>query len=153
MPYTVVVDVMAILESEGRVLLAERARTGYADGHLNLPSGKLEAGESVVEAVIREAREEIAVQIAPEDLRLVHVMQHRNLDGHSRIGYFFAAARWGGQPRNNEPEKCAGLLWAPIDELPGHTWPYTAAGIDAYRRGVPFSLDGFDMQLHALEPR
>jgi hypothetical protein len=34
-------------------------------------------------------------------------------------------------------------IWAPIGDLPPSTWPYTAAGLAAYRAGTPFSLHGF----------
>jgi 8-oxo-dGTP diphosphatase len=61
-PNTVVVDVMLILERDGLVLLADRSGTGYAAGALNLPSGKLEPGEDVVAAVIREAHEEVGTR-------------------------------------------------------------------------------------------
>ena len=54
MPQQPVIDVMLILERDGTVCLAERQGTGYADGMLNLPSGKLDDGEDVFEAVIRE---------------------------------------------------------------------------------------------------
>ena len=63
-PYRTVVDVMLILVDGSRILLALREGTGYADGLWNLPSGKLEAGEDVVAAVIREAREEVGLPSA-----------------------------------------------------------------------------------------
>jgi 8-oxo-dGTP diphosphatase len=95
----------------GRVLLAERSGTGYADGAFNLPSGKLEPGEDVVAAVIREAREEIGVHIERDAVRAVHVMHHRSPEGQTRVGWFFTADRYEGEPYNAEPHKCAGLLW------------------------------------------
>ncbi|MGW4743066.1 NUDIX domain-containing protein [Nocardia xishanensis] len=44
--------------------------TGYADGQRNLPSGKLEDGEDVVDAVIRETHEEIGIQLDRDEVRL-----------------------------------------------------------------------------------
>jgi 8-oxo-dGTP pyrophosphatase MutT (NUDIX family) len=141
--HTVVVDVMLILERCGRVLLAERSGTGYADGWYNLPSGKLDPDEDVVTAVIREAHEEIGVHLDRDRVHPVHVMHHRAPEGHTRIGWFFTADAWAGEPYNAEPHKCAGLLWAPLDQLPANTWPYTTAGLSQYREGNPFSLHGF----------
>lgn len=142
--YTVVVDVMLILEREGRVLLAERANTGYADGWYNLPSGKLEAGEDVASAIVRESREEIGIHLDRAAVRAVHVMHHRSPEGDTRVGWFFTADTWDGEPYNAEPHKCAGLVWAPSFSLPANTWPYTAAGLAQYQAGRPFSLHGFD---------
>jgi 8-oxo-dGTP pyrophosphatase MutT (NUDIX family) len=140
------------LERAGRVLLAERAGTGYADGWYNLPSGKLEPAEDVVAAVVRETREEIGLHLDRGQVRPVHVMHHRNPEGSTRVGWFFVAEQWDGEPYNAEPHKCAGLLWAPLDQLPANTWPYTAAGLAHYRAGIPFSVDGFTATT-AQEPR
>lgn len=70
MSYTSFVDVMLLLVRDERVLLAQRSGTGYADGQWNLPSGKLEHGEDLVGALIREAREEIAIELKRDDLRM-----------------------------------------------------------------------------------
>lgn len=147
MAHTVVVDVMLILQRGEQVLLAERSGTGYADGALNLPSGKLEPDEDVIGAAIREGFEEIGVRISREDIHAVHVMQHQNPEGQTRIGWFFRVDRWDGEPYNAEPHKCSRLLWAPLDDLPSTTWPYTAAGLAQYRTGTPFSLHGFTPEL------
>ena len=144
MTYSVVVAVILILERDGRVLLAERSNTGYADGWYNLPSGKLEPDEDVTAAVIREAREEIGIHLDRDQVQPVHVMHHRAPEGHSRIGWFFTATRWHGEPYNAEPHKCAGLVWAALDDLPANTWPYTAAGPAQYQARTPFSLHGFE---------
>jgi 8-oxo-dGTP pyrophosphatase MutT (NUDIX family) len=141
---------MLILERGGNVLLAERRSTGYADGALNLPSGKLDPDEDVIAAVIREAREEIGICLERAALRAVHVMHHRNPEGDTRVGWFFAADQWEGEPYNAEPHKCAQLIWAPLDDLPPTTWPYTAAGLSQYRSGTPFSLHGFTPELLAV---
>lgn len=47
------------------------------------------------------------------------------------------------EPVNAEPHKCAGLRWAPLDALPTDTVPYTALGVDLYRRRAPFGLAGW----------
>lgn len=142
-PHTVI-DVMIIMErSDGSILLAERSGTGFADGMLNLPSGKVEQGESVIDAAVREAHEETGVRIDPCALRLVHVMQYRNAQGRVRIGWFLATAQWGGTPANTEPHKCAGLSWHRADQLPEHTVPYNALGIAHYLKGEPFSVHGW----------
>jgi 8-oxo-dGTP pyrophosphatase MutT (NUDIX family) len=77
------VNVMAahlLLLRDGHVLISRRANTGFADGLWHLPSGHLEARESVTGATIREAAEEIGVAIDPGDLEFAHVMQHRHGD-------------------------------------------------------------------------
>jgi 8-oxo-dGTP pyrophosphatase MutT (NUDIX family) len=62
--------------------------------------------------VIREAHEEAGVLTDPADLAFSHVVDRRNPEGQPRIGFFFTATRWQGEPVNREPHKCAGLHWA-----------------------------------------
>ena len=76
--HATIVDVHLILRRNGALLLSRRANTGYADGQYCLPGGHLEDGESVVQAVVREAAEEVGVTRHPQALRCVHVMHHRN---------------------------------------------------------------------------
>jgi len=63
-------------------------------------------------------------------------VHHLNPEGQARLGVFFATSRWYGEPYNAEPDKCGGLTWAPIDDLPANTVPYTVAGVELYRKGV-----------------
>jgi 8-oxo-dGTP pyrophosphatase MutT (NUDIX family) len=145
-PYASVVDVMLLLVRDGHVLLALRDGTGYADGMWNLPSGKLEPDEDLVSALIREAKEEIGVEIRAAEPRMVAAVHHRNSQGSGRVGFFFEVTSQPeeqGEPVNAEPSKCARIAWSPLRDLPANTYPYTAAGIDLYRRGVPFGLDGW----------
>jgi 8-oxo-dGTP diphosphatase len=142
--YRSVVDVYVLLRRpDGMILLLERSGTGYADGQLCPPSGHLETGESVIDCAAREASEEVGVDISPADLAFTHVVHHRNPEGQGRIGFFFTATRWAGEPVNREPHKCAGLYWADPAHPPAHTVPYTAAALSAITQGDPFSVDGW----------
>lgn len=142
--YGSLVDVYVLLRRpDGMILLLERSGTGYADGQLCPPSGHLEAGESVIECAVREANEETGVDIDPADLAFTHVVHHRNPEGQGRIGFFFTATRWAGEPVNREPHKCAGLRWAAPACPPANTVPYTASALAAITRGASFSVDGW----------
>ena len=58
-----------------------------------------------------------------------HVVHHCSPDGQPRIGFFFTAVLWQGEPANLEPNKCAGLHWADPARPPANTVPYTAAAL------------------------
>ncbi|WP_433509089.1 NUDIX hydrolase [Nonomuraea sp. CA-143628] len=137
--FRAIVDVHVMLVRDGTVLLGKRAGTGYGDGQWHLPSGHLEPGESVVGAAVREAREEVGVTIRPEDLAFAHVM-HRAPD---RVGLFFVARKWTGEPYNAEPHKCAALAWRPLDRLPDDTIGYPAEAIARVLEEEPFALYGW----------
>ncbi|PWI41821.1 methyltransferase domain-containing protein [Streptomyces sp. ICBB 8177] len=138
--HTEIVDVHLILRRGDEVLLARRSGTGYADGLLNAPSGHVEDGEDVREAVIREAYEEVGVVIDPAAVRAALVMQHKAPDGAPRTGWFFEARDWRGEPVNREPDKCSGIGWHRLDALPDDMVAYCRAGLDAYRAGDRFVL-------------
>lgn len=145
-PYSVVIHVMLLLTFDDQVLLALRQGTGYADGWWNVPSGKLESGEDLEAGLRREALEEIGLRLAPGEPRLAATVHYRNQDGQARIGFFFHVAydpSRHGEPVNAEPHKCAKLAWYPLDSLPESTYPYTTAGVDAYRLGEPLRLYGW----------
>ena len=138
-------DVLLLLTRDDQVLLALRQGTGFADGLWNLPSGKVEPGESAVAAVIREAREEIGIRLSEDQLSLAATVHCRNSDTDTRVGLFFAAAAESAQgaPYNAEPHKCAGIAWYPLTALPAGTVPYNALGISLYLREACFGTIGW----------
>ncbi|WP_086827669.1 NUDIX domain-containing protein [Allokutzneria sp. NRRL B-24872] len=138
-----IVDVHLVLVEDGRILLSRRHNTGYEDGRYHLVSGHLEAGESIVDAVVREAAEEIGIGLAADDLDCVHVMHHSNPGEEARVGFFFRAWAWTGEPVNREPEKCSDLAWFPLDALPRNVIAYPAEALRHIADGVPFSLHGW----------
>lgn len=102
------------------VLLHLRQGTGYRDGHWALVAGHVDPGESVPAAAVREAREEVGVDVAVDDLEPLTAM-HRTLAGggprEQRMDCFFAVRRWTGDPVVMEPTKNAGLRWWPLAEI------------------------------------
>ncbi|HEX9542904.1 MAG TPA: NUDIX domain-containing protein [Streptosporangiaceae bacterium] len=113
---------LLLLNTDGQVLFGRRQNTGFEDGAHHLPSGHLEAGESVVEALIREAKEEVGVTVAPEAVEFSHIMHSSSSGG--RVAFFFTVQQWEGTPENREPEKCSELSWFPLDALPAHLIDY-----------------------------
>ncbi len=119
-----------------KILLIRRFQTGYMDGHYSVPAGHLDGGESVRAAAVREAREEVGVQIDPAAIRLAGVF-HR-LNGEERVDFFVHVLEWNGEPVNAEPGKCNDIRWADGKNLPENTIPYVRKAIENYRAGVMF---------------
>jgi len=132
---------LLLLDSAGRALFGRRRNTGFMDGTYHLPAGHLEAGESVVEAVIREAREELGVTIDPEQVEFAHVM-HSPLTG-GRVSFFFCVRQWKGIPTNREPHKCGELRWFPLDQLPEAMISHCRAALGHIATGSPYSVCGW----------
>ncbi|GGK17517.1 hypothetical protein GCM10010124_07550 [Pilimelia terevasa] len=127
---------------DDEILLGMRQHTGYADGHWHLPSGHLEAGESLPAGIIREAEEEIGLRLTPEQVRFVQLVHHAGPGEEPRVGVFFEATRWAGEPVNAEPHKCAELRWFPARAIPPETLDYPAEAIARYLRGESFGVHG-----------
>lgn len=136
--YAAAVDVHVLLLRETRVLLARRANTGDCDGHWAVPGGRLRAWESVTQRAVREARRRLGVRVAEEDLEFAHVTHHRGAG--DRLGFFFAARTWNGEPANAQPHEHDTVGWFPLDELPEDLVGYSAVGLRHYRDRRPFSL-------------
>lgn len=123
------------------VLLQLRQNTGYRDGHwAAAAAGHVEAGESVLEAAVREAREEIGVVIEPTDLRPLCGMHRTHGNGRpvdERVDFFFSCTVWSGEPNLMEAGKAAGLGWFALDALPEPVVPHELAVISTLASGGP----------------
>ena len=115
---------------EGHTLLSLRCNTGYMDGWYSVVAGHIEPGETIEQASMREAREEIGVELTSEDIEVVGVMHRR--DSEERIDFFVHVHAWRGQPANHEPEKCDCIEWFNLDALPENTVPYVRRALDNF---------------------
>ncbi|MGW7520593.1 NUDIX domain-containing protein [Streptomyces sp. NPDC054796] len=98
--------------------------------------GKLDQGEPLSAGAARELLEETGVVVDPGHLRLVHVVHHRQSDTLARIGFFFEATEWTGEPVNREPEKCLRLAWFSLHEPPEDLIEYPREGLLGYLRAA-----------------
>ena len=105
----------AAIMRDGRLLLVERRKIPEA-GHWNLPGGKVDFLERVEDAVLREIREEIGVEIALEGL--LGVTEMIGIDGQHWVSPIHRASIVEGEPVNCEPDKIAAIGWFPLDAPP-----------------------------------
>jgi 8-oxo-dGTP pyrophosphatase MutT (NUDIX family) len=125
--FRVKVGVYLFLIQNNQVLILRRKNTGISDGTYVVPMGCLEEGETVTEAMIREAYEEANVILKPENIQVCHVIHrlHHMPDGYSftQVDLFFKAEMYDGVIRNMEPHKCDELRFCSIDDLPKNIEP------------------------------
>lgn len=110
--YAVPISVNMLFARDGLLLFGRRVNTGFEDGRLALPGGWLEAGESLGQACVREAAEELGLELVVSELETVHVQHVLAMSAHIRL--FFPVLAWHGEPRNAEPDKCSELVWARV---------------------------------------
>lgn len=130
-----------------KILLLRRANTGYEDGNWSVPAGHLDGDEAATTAMVREAKEEIGLDIQASKLELAHIMHRRGLPGegldNERVDFFFVIQDWQGEPSNLEPHKCDGLEWFPLNKLPANTVACVRQAILAYQENRVFSEFGW----------
>jgi ADP-ribose pyrophosphatase YjhB (NUDIX family) len=136
---------LMLYRQDGHVLLALRSGTRWADGYWSVPAGHLKGGETLPEAAVREAREELGIGIDPGDLAHVVTVDYREGTEIRALTAFFTARHWTGAPDNLEPDLCRRLAWFPPDRLPQPISPISAAAIAARADSRTFEtcwLDG-----------
>ncbi|MFJ3309669.1 NUDIX domain-containing protein [Streptomyces sp. NPDC086549] len=142
-PATPVIDTHVILRDGDKILFSQRGGP-YGYGRWHMPSGKLDKGEPLADGAARELFEETGITVDPADLELVQVVHHRQDDKVERIGFFFKAVKWQGEPVNKEPDKCLALQWFTDDDLPEDIIEYPQAGLRGYLNGTgPLTLHGW----------
>lgn len=130
--------VYVFIIKDNKILLLQRANTGFKDGWYSLPAGHLEANETLTEAAIRESREEICIDLKPEGLE-AKVTMHRMDLTRDYIDVFFVVKDYAGEIKNGEPHKCSKLEFFDIDNLPEETIPYIKKAIECYQQGLTYT--------------
>lgn len=102
---------------DGRILLGMKKR-GFGKGKLNGFGGKLNEGESIVEAAIRELEEEIGIKVTIDGLKkmgeLDFYFPHSEEDWDQRV-HVFVVKSWEGEPVESEEMGCE---WHDLDKIP-----------------------------------
>jgi 8-oxo-dGTP diphosphatase len=127
----VVVDVILLLMRNGRILLRERANTGYGDGAYEPPTGQLSDRETIVETAIRVASAEADIAIQAENVSLAHVMH--DVSGSGRIAFFLTVSGWQGEFTS------PAARWFPVGNLPTNMLDRSRVALRSYAQGMRFS--------------
>ncbi|MFG3552331.1 NUDIX domain-containing protein [Streptomyces sp. NPDC047725] len=129
---------------DGTVLLGLRhPDSAFAPSTWHVLAGHCEQ-ESAVACLIREAREEAGLCIELQDVELVHVIHHLDRAGdRPRMGLFFRAHAWSGEPELREPDKCTQWRFWDAAALPDNLVPYTRQAIAKIRNGELYSETGW----------
>jgi ADP-ribose pyrophosphatase YjhB (NUDIX family) len=139
------VTVAAVVERDGRFLVVEEET---ADGlRINQPAGHLEAGETLIEAVMRETLEETAHAFAPEALVGAYMTYIEKPGGGATYLRFTFCGPSGAEHRASREldEGIVRTLWLTADELRAcrarHRTPLVLRSLEDYLAGRRFPLD------------
>lgn len=124
-----------LFEKDGKIAFLKRENTSWMNGYYGLPSGKVDKGESFTQAAIREAKEEIGVELRTEDL-LYRTMCYRNAeDNMVWVDVFFEVTSWDGELINAEPHMHSELTWLDPSNLPENVIPAVRFALEQIAAG------------------
>ena len=116
---TVLVAAVALIDPDGRVLLAQRPTGKSMAGLWEFPGGKIEAGETPEAALIRELQEELGIDTWASCLAPLTFASHSYDDFHLLMP-LFACRKWQGTPQSRENQA---LKWVRANQLRDYPMP------------------------------
>lgn len=104
--------VLCFIRKDSNILLINK-KTGLGAGKVNAPGGRIEDGESPLEAAVRETKEEISV--TPENPKKHADLSFSFTNGYSLHASVFFADVFSGEPTESDEAK---PFWCPIEQIP-----------------------------------
>ncbi len=115
----------ALIDGEGRVLIAQRPAHKQLGGLWEFPGGKVEPGETPEAALIRELKEELNVIVEPDALDPFAFASHSYQDFHLLMP-LYVAKTWRGEPVAQEAQA---LAWVKPAKLRAYPMPPADVGL------------------------
>ena len=115
----VLVSAVALVDPDGRILIAQRPEGKSLAGLWEFPGGKVEPGETPEEALVRELYEELGIETWQSCLAPLTFASHRYDDFHLLMP-LFACRRWQGTVQAKEGQS---LKWVRASELKNYPMP------------------------------
>ena len=115
----VIVAACALINEDGALLIARRPAGRPLAGLWEFPGGKVEAGEEPEDALVRELREELGIEVAKADLAPLTFASHAYPDFHLLMPVYLCR-RFGGRVTALEGQE---FRWVRPDALAGYDMP------------------------------
>ena len=129
---TVLVAACALIDADGRVLIAERPSGKSMAGLWEFPGGKVEAGERPEESLIRELNEELGIVVNETCLAPLTFASHRYPDFHLLMP-LYVCRRWDGIVTPREGQR---LAWVKPNQLRNYPMPPADEPLVAHLSGL-----------------
>ena len=113
------VAAVALIDKDGRVLLAQRPEGKSLAGLWEFPGGKVEEGERPEQALIRELKEELLIDVSESCLAPLTFASHAYEDFHLLMP-LYVCRRWQGQVQSGEGQQ---LKWVRPRDMKDYPMP------------------------------
>ena len=118
-PRVTLVVACALIDPDGRVLLAQRSPGKVMGGLWEFPGGKVDSGETPEEALVRELHEELGITVREACLAPFAFASHTYPEFHLLMP-LYVCRRWDGIPR---PLEHAALKWVRPKDMGSYPMP------------------------------
>ncbi|MDG1458738.1 MAG: 8-oxo-dGTP diphosphatase MutT [Pseudoprimorskyibacter sp.] len=115
----ILVSAVALIDRDGRVLLAQRPEGKSMAGLWEFPGGKIEPGETPEAALVRELHEELGINTWDSCLAPLTFASHSYTDFHLLMP-LYACRKWDGIPQSREGQR---LKWVWAKDLNDYPMP------------------------------
>lgn len=115
----ILVSAVALIDPDGRVLLAQRPAGKSMAGLWEFPGGKVEAGETPEDALVRELHEELGIETWSSCLAPLTFASHTYDDFHLLMP-LYACRKWDGIVQGREGQE---LAWVRAQDLNKYSMP------------------------------
>ena len=115
----ILVSAVALIDPDGRVLLAQRPAGKSMAGLWEFPGGKVEAGETPEDALVRELHEELGIETWSSCLAPLTFASHTYDDFHLLMP-LYACRKWDGIVQGKESQE---LAWVRAQDLNKYPMP------------------------------
>jgi 8-oxo-dGTP diphosphatase len=115
----VLVAAVALIDTDGRILIAQRPAGKSMAGLWEFPGGKVDAGETPEQALIRELEEELGIETRQSCLAPIAFASH-GYDSFHLLMPLYACRKWRGMPQPREGQT---LKWVAVQSLNRYPMP------------------------------
>ncbi len=107
------VSTVALIDWQGRVLISLRSRNKILPNFWEFPGGKIKTNESPDDAIVREIKEELSLNIDKKSLKPISFNTYTYDQFHAII-FFYICRNWNGSPLSKKNHQ---IIWTEIDKL------------------------------------
>ena len=115
----VIVASIAIIDADNQILIAKRPNKKHLSGFWEFPGGKIEKGESPENALVREVKEELNIDINNKCIAPLTFSEF-NYEKFHLLLLLYVCRRWEGEPMSMEKNE---IKWVKVNTLRQYKMP------------------------------